>query len=232
MMTEAEWLTREDPEDLLRFIKQHRGMRRQKKQRKQRLFSVACCRRICPLIGNDRSRACVEVAERFADGRATSEELRAAEAEASAVWSKCAADDALFACVQVCWKSDNGMHVSTTTISAVFGQQQREAGSPVDVLGGRKRGACPHEEREQCRLLRCIFGNPFRPVLFAPGWRTDNMVGIARKMYDERDFAAMPILAGALEEAGADNEDILNHCRGPGPHVRGCWVVDLLLGNE
>src|SRR5438105_523760 len=87
-MTEAEWLTREDPEDVLRFIKQHRGMRRQEKQRKQRLFSGACCRRTWPLIGKDRSRACVEVAERFADGRATGEELRAAEAEASAVWSE------------------------------------------------------------------------------------------------------------------------------------------------
>jgi hypothetical protein len=51
-------------------------------------------------------------------------------------------------------------------------------------------------------------------------------------MYDTRDFAAMPILADALEEAECDNLDILAHCRGPGPHVRGCWVVDLMLGKK
>ena len=51
-------------------------------------------------------------------------------------------------------------------------------------------------------------------------------------MYESRDFAAMPILADTLQVAGCDNPDILNHCRGPGPHVRGCWVVDLVLGRE
>jgi hypothetical protein len=51
-------------------------------------------------------------------------------------------------------------------------------------------------------------------------------------MYEERDFAGMPILADALEEAGCNNADILAHCREPGVHVRGCWVVDLLLAKE
>ena len=58
------------------------------------------------------------------------------------------------------------------------------------------------------------------------------MVSLARQMYDFRDFSAMPRLADALQDAGCDNADILDHCRGPGPHVRGCWVVDLVLGNE
>ena len=99
-MTESEWLVCEEPLDMLRYIKQHRGMRRQNKQRKQRLFSVACCRRIWPLIVNDRSRHCIEVVERFADAQATSEELQAAEAEASAIWLKGAGNDTLFACLQ------------------------------------------------------------------------------------------------------------------------------------
>jgi hypothetical protein len=230
-MTEAEWLACEDPTDVLLFIKQHRGMRRQKKQRKQRLFSVACCRRIWPLIGDHRSRACVEVAERFADGRATGEDLRAAEAEASAVWANGAADDALFACVQVCWKSDDGLHVSATTVSAVFEQRQREANRPVEPMGGRKRGACPSEEREQCRLLRCLFGNPFRPTVLAD-CRPRTVTALAQQMYASGDFSAMPILADALEEAGCDGADVLAHCRGPGPHVRGCWVVDLVLAKD
>jgi hypothetical protein len=79
-------------------------------------------------------------------------------------------------------------------------------------------------------LLRDIFGNPFRPVTFAPEWRTEAAVGIAAKMYDSRDFGNMPILADALQDAGCEHADILAHCREPGTHVRGCWVVDLVLG--
>src|SRR5205823_12081645 len=84
----------------------------------------------------------------------------------------------------------------------------------------------------QSDLLRDIFGNPFRPVAFSPSWRTDTAVSLARRMYESCEFSAMPILADALQDAGCDNADILDHCRGPGPHVRGCWVVDLVLGKE
>jgi hypothetical protein len=81
-------------------------------------------------------------------------------------------------------------------------------------------------------LIRDIFGNPFRPVAFSPEWRTGTAVSLAHQMYESREFSAMPILADALQDAGCNNEDILNHCRGSGPHVRGCWVVDLVLGKE
>jgi hypothetical protein len=81
-------------------------------------------------------------------------------------------------------------------------------------------------------ILRDVFGNPFRPVAFSPDWRTDTVLALARQMYDSREFSAMPILADALQDAGCDNDDILSHCRGDGPHVRGCWVVDLVLGKE
>ena len=81
-------------------------------------------------------------------------------------------------------------------------------------------------------LLRCIFGNPFRPVAFAPHWRSETAVSLATGIYDERAFDRLPILADALEEAGCDNADVLAHCRGDGPHARGCWVVDGVLGRE
>jgi hypothetical protein len=81
-------------------------------------------------------------------------------------------------------------------------------------------------------LLRDIFGNPFRPVAFAPEWRTDTAIALARTMYESREFSAMPILADALQDAGCDSDDVLSHCREPGDHVRGCWVVDLVLGRE
>ena len=82
----------------------------------------------------------------------------------------------------------------------------------------------------QAAIFKNVFGNLFRPVAFDPVWRTEHTVGLAARMYENRDFAAMPILADALEEAGCDNADILAHCREPGTHVRGCCVVDLLLG--
>ena len=82
------------------------------------------------------------------------------------------------------------------------------------------------------RLIHEVVGNPFRPVSFSPSWRTDTAVSLAKQMYESREFGAMPILADALQDAGCDNDDILSHCRGPGPHVRGCWVVDLVLEKE
>jgi hypothetical protein len=83
---------------------------------------------------------------------------------------------------------------------------------------------------EQATLLRDLVNYPFRPVTFDTAWRTDTAIALAKQMYESRDFGAMPILADALQDAGCDSEDILNHCRGDGPHVRGCWVVDLVLG--
>lgn len=81
-------------------------------------------------------------------------------------------------------------------------------------------------------ITRDIFDNSFRTVTFAHEWRTSTAVALAWQMYESRDFSPMPILADALQDAGCDNEDILAHCRNPGPHVRGCWVVDGVLGKE
>ena len=92
--------------------------------------------------------------------------------------------------------------------------------------------ATVREASELAAILRDIFGNPFRPVAFDPAWRTSTAVALAEGMYDRRDFGAIPILADALQDAGCEDEQILSHCRGDGPHVRGCWVVDLVLGKE
>ncbi len=84
----------------------------------------------------------------------------------------------------------------------------------------------------QAQLTRDIFGNPFRPVAFDPRWRTSDTVGLAQAMYDDRAFDRLPILADALMDAGCEDEQIISHCRSEGPHVRGCWVVDLVLGKS
>jgi hypothetical protein len=89
------------------------------------------------------------------------------------------------------------------------------------------------EERVQTDLLRCIFGSlPFRPVAVGRHWLKANAVMLARTIYNERAFDRLAGLADTLERAGCDSADILAHCRSPGPHVRGCWVVDLMLGKN
>ncbi|MCE9568123.1 MAG: hypothetical protein K8U57_39475 [Planctomycetes bacterium] len=80
--------------------------------------------------------------------------------------------------------------------------------------------------------MRDIFGNPFRKVKFNKKWRSSTVVALAKEIYEAKAFDQLPILADALQDAGCENEDILTHCRGPGPHVRGCFVVDLLLGKS
>jgi hypothetical protein len=86
--------------------------------------------------------------------------------------------------------------------------------------------------QHQARLLRDLVGAPGRPAAFLPESRTPATTAIAQGMYESRDFSAMPKLAMALEAAGCNSEDILTHCRGPGPHALGCWVVDAVLGKE
>jgi hypothetical protein len=88
------------------------------------------------------------------------------------------------------------------------------------------------EKAAQSNLLRDIFGNPFRPVAFDPAWRTSSVTAVAWAIYDERRFTDMPILADALEEAGCTSADVLDHCRNGLEHVRGCHVLDLILGRE
>ncbi|MCE9530233.1 MAG: hypothetical protein K8T89_03725 [Planctomycetes bacterium] len=87
-------------------------------------------------------------------------------------------------------------------------------------------------EFEQSIVFRDIFGNPFRPVRLDPRWLSSNVVDLAQAIYEDRAYDRMPILADALMDAGCDNDEIIHHCRGGGPNVRGCWVVDLILGKE
>jgi hypothetical protein len=84
----------------------------------------------------------------------------------------------------------------------------------------------------QCRLLRCVFYNPFRPVTADPSWFTSTVTALAHGIYVDRAFDRLPIFADALQDTGCNHDDLLNHCRGSGPHARGCWVVDLVLGKS
>ena len=110
----------------------------------------------------------------------------------------------------------------------------------LDVVSSGFRHAMHHCDKSHsfemlaflASFLRDIFGNPFRPVTFDPAWRTATAVGVAETIYADRTFDNLPVLADALQDAGCDHPDILTHLRGPGPHVRGCWALDLVLGKE
>ncbi|MBY0514739.1 MAG: hypothetical protein K2P78_12595, partial [Gemmataceae bacterium] len=91
--------------------------------------------------------------------------------------------------------------------------------------------------KQLARLVREVAGNPFKPPRFDPNWRTTAVVELARTIFAERAFDRMPVLADALLDADCDEETILRHCRGTElgvkeqpQHVRGCWVVELVLG--
>jgi hypothetical protein len=236
-MTEAEWTACTDPLLLLRFLRTPWAAWRSKgsNRRRLQLFVCASCRRFWPLLGELGLQTTLEAAERDADGAADFHETQEV---AGATWTR----------VKQLPRSAPGTSVGWAVAWAVCGQGNtgfaeyavRELLSltgrwvGIKVLFGRLGfGTLRAEQRYHVRLLHDVFGNPFRPVSFKPAWRTSTVKALAAQMYESREFSAMPILADALQDAGCDNTDILNHCRTEGAtHVRGCWVVDLVLSQE
>ena len=222
-MTEAEWEACEDPEPMLALLSGKVS------DRKLRLCACGCCHRFWRLMGERAIPREVEVAEQFADGEVELSQVRRIRSrlggreEKSSAW---AANGVLYAVLD-----DSAEVAAGRTMKAALDFRYVFASEGLRSSGEYQAATDQKAEREGLLRLVCdIFGNPFRPVTFDPAWRTSTAVALARGMYESRDFGAMPILADALQDAGCDNEDALNHCRGPGPHVRGCWVVDLVLG--
>jgi hypothetical protein len=224
-MTEREWLVQKG---LSQWMVRHlgdRGVPRTKVgRRKLRLFACGCCRVAWDVLPDDRLRDAVRVAERFADGQASKDEL--ASAGTAVGWMR--ADSGPFGDARPGVRVAIDMAVEATdpqAYSAAFYMTATEV-----PLAGRVTAAAA--EAYLCGLVRCVFGNPFRPVTADPAWITPTVRSLAEGIYADRAFDRLPILADALQDAGCDNADVLDHCRGPGPHARGCWVVDLVLGKE
>jgi hypothetical protein len=190
--------------------------------RKSRLFICAWCRvnKWHELFDEDSRRA-LEVGERYADGLASQVELEEA-------W-----DNVRYRTWEQLRLSELGAEADTPRVQL---RMILETVHPLIDWGVLGRGTTLYLQRNdwprECGLLRDIFGNPFHPVTILPGWQTTNVVGIAQAIYAERTFEDMPILGDALEDASCTNADILKHCREPAEHVRGCWVVDLVLGKS
>jgi hypothetical protein len=206
-------------------------------RRRMRLFLCAAVRRVWHLLEREESRKAVETAERFADGEADERQLQAGWAAAKAVISTFPALEARTT-VLTDFLLPHGLAALGASCAAAE-RLQFVLGSWAYIaraeFGVGPRG--PFPSGPYCDVLRDLFGNPFRPVVVPAGkkrswlaWNGGTVVGLARQVYAERAFDRLPLLADALEDAGCDNADLLGHLRSPGPHVRGCWALDLTLG--
>ena len=212
-MTESEWLTivdnPGDMQDVLDWTRQ--------RERKIRLLLCALCRQVWHLLSEPSCRDALEAGEKYADGEGSEIELIKAFIKAMEEYR----------CIQ-----------NDTWPGIAF----RAGGNWSALATAFEFRTCSDLQKEpakHCHFLRDIFGNPFRPVAIEPAWLTTTVTGLATAAYEKRtlpsgelDPARLAVLADAVEETGCGNLDILNHLRGPGPHVRGCWVLDLLLGKK
>ena len=227
-MTETEWLECSDSWLMIEQVE------KDNRQRKLRLFAAACCRRAWHLSTDARVRNAVEAIESYLEGEVSAEFCQRASDDAFKASLDHADDNmaeslAFAASDAANLEPDCGLQAFTSVgYAATF-----MAGHPSDQARQENRKVAWNSEKAaQAALIHDIFGNPFRPVTLDPRWLTSTVLDLARTIYDERAFERMPILADALMDAGCDSEEIIKHCQGPGPHVRGCWVVDLLLAKE
>jgi hypothetical protein len=220
MFDEAAWVGGIYLRDLLSPLCYEKKVHRTKAgQRKLRLYGCASCRRIWPLIPEGPCRRTVETAERYADGRATKQDLK----------------EALRPAVPFLGVGPGPEH--RDAVQAVFRvaapESKRAAWAGVDASSAHHGGAWTKDDGIFCVLLREVFGNPFRPMVAEQSWLTWNggtVVKLAKAVYEDRAFDTLPVVADALEDAGCTDPVVLSHLRGLGPHVPGCWAVDLLLG--
>jgi hypothetical protein len=243
-MTEAEWLAATNPEPMLKFLTCIR-------RRKLTLFACACCRRVWDRVQLDESREVIEITERQVEGCVEASQwgqsltkyrsaLASARLTHSLMRRMFAADDAAEVTSYLARRYDETAGSSPdgdersahhAHVAAFF--TSRAAGEDTDAT------RIHAEKIAQCAILRDVVGNPFRSSVVATAWlawQDGVVVKLARIAYDERhlpegtlDPARLAPLGDALEDAGCTDAELLGHLRGPGPHVRGCWAVDLVL---
>jgi hypothetical protein len=255
-VTEQEWLTGTEPAPLLEFL------RGRASERKLRLFAVACCRRVWDLIPCGIARRAAEEAERYADGEVTADEredlLRTLRIEAESKENisaalgdgterlRCFREETASPEETTAWALDRRWNFPWVVAS---GAATLRAGIEIaaELRWGQWSDRWRREQAEaewwgrkvdelaaQCGLLRCLFGNPWRPPAALPAevlaWNDRLVPRLAQAIYQERRWHDLPLLADALLDAGCDDEALMRHCRDGGEHARGCWAVDAILG--
>jgi hypothetical protein len=256
-MTESEWLAYKDPESLESYLWQSlpKGQTRLN-FRKLGLFCVACCRRIWPLLIDERSRRAVECFENhldqlpnhiideevIADAMAAEDHLRELYIQnpGHLTAAYLIATETVYILIQELSLGCSRAAVQKSTASALTRSQMRpdQPHRMLDLCGDGsgvnfdvpQPSPATDELQAQANLLRDIFGNPFHPVIIDPSWQSNNVLELARNIYQEKAFDGIPVLADALEESGCNGTQLLDHCRQPKSHVRGCWAIDLILG--
>jgi hypothetical protein len=246
-MTNQEWRRCKDP------VKMIQGLKDIASSRKSILYMCGGCRFIWDLLYDDLSRRAIEVAERFAEGLATEEELGRAHFSAECPTFGHDFEPGI-------WRKWGGVPESVQNLlkMGVLSEEQLLEDKPEvePVLKERLLSAASLAEAASSLspfrffsngfqdylsvvdwpgewLLRCVFGKPFLPAFaFDPDWMTSNVITLAKSIYAENAFDRMPVLSDALESSGCSNQDILKHYRSERAHIRGCWVVDTILGKS
>lgn len=223
-MTESEWQT---ATELMRMVEQ---LGDRFDDRKLRLFACASARKAWKLLDDEESRVAVEVAERFADGLASASAMAPAF-QAAGMTSAYFSDYVGSRRAMRRWMKGCEAAKKAAWLA-------RNAANP-DLHRGHLRHYSSRTARTnfaRADILRDLFGPlPFRPVEVAPDWLAWNggaVVGLAETIDEEGTFDLMPVLGDALEDAGCEDSTILEHVRGEGTHVRGCWALDLILGRK
>jgi hypothetical protein len=235
---EGRWQASTDPETMLDVL----AAKGKASSRKLRLVAIACCRRLWHLLLDERSRKGVEMLEQSVDGAELPIEFRkilqAAHAAALEVENGFPAAASAAEAATALLVAPAASALEFDTVVSVVLEATEAPGEAINSTSWcpKRTEAGRQEHAAQADLLRDIFGNPFRaPVLLETGflhWDDGIVEKLARSIYDQGAFDRLPILADALEEAGFSDIEILEHLRGPGPHVRGCFVLDLLLGKR
>ena len=221
------------------FLHTNEAIERKSLRRPFRLFACACCRELWHIL-SDAGRAALEAAEAFADGTLNNKGRKEAQAKQQVAYT-----ELLFANradpVELATTGTAGWTLQAAHPHQIATQAAKHACEALELERSGGRPTPPGDStlaarRKQADLLRDILGPvPFRTVAVDPAclrWRDGTVHKVATAISSDRAFDRLPILADALEEAGCSDAEILAHCRGPGPHVLGCWVVDLILAKE
>jgi hypothetical protein len=229
-VTETEWNSCNDPNAMLEYI-QNRAS-----ERKLRLFGAACCRRVWRLMTDPRHRRAVEAAERLADGLITEERFKEIHQPVMAMWAK------LPSCQEDKWEPSHYMTGAATHVGTGGGAEYAASfaarGLAYDADPDHGPGwtaVRQAEARIHCELIRDLFGSPNAPYQFEADWLAGDGRSVAARageIYRDGDFDSLSSLADELEQAGCRDRVVLEHCRRPEPHTRGCWVIDALMGRE
>ena len=225
--------------------------------RKLHLLTAALLRRVWDRLPSHHTRFAVEATEKFADGQISADALAWARSQAvrdseERIWLAQGSHEdynLIEGCGGWCPTCDSraeryecrvakqggildgaraGIETPAwVTASAAFYATELE--NPV-FARDHSSDEFKWEWRNLFATVREVLGEDGTRARLSPEWLTFDVRALAQGIHRDQAFDRLPILADALQDAGCDDETVLTHCRRPGGHVRGCWVVDLAMG--